>query len=158
MERTFAMIKPDGVARRLVGEVLTRIERKGLRVVGLKFLKMTRAKAEELYSIHREKGFFDGLMTFVTSGPVVAMVLEGQEAIKIWRTLMGGVANKTSGREAENGSIRGDYGMSKGHNLVHGSDSPESVAREIPIFFSKEELVEWKPADHDWVYEGPERG
>jgi nucleoside-diphosphate kinase len=158
MERTFAMIKPDAVQRGLVGRVLSRIEEKGLRIVGLKFIHMSKAKAEQLYAIHKERPFFAGLVGFISSSPVVVMVLEGQEAIKIWRTLMGGVANKTSGREAENGSIRGDYGMSKGFNLVHGSDSPESVAKEVPIFFSNDELVAWKPASTEWIYEGPERG
>jgi len=158
MERTFAMIKPDAVQRRLVGQVLQRVEQKGLKLVGLKLLQMPKAKAEQLYAVHKGKPFFDGLVGFISSSPVVVMVLEGQEAIKIWRTLMGGVANKTSGREAENGSIRGDYGMSKGFNLVHGSDSPESVAREVPIFFSNDELVGWKNLDGEWIYEGPERG
>ena len=137
------MIKPDGVQRRLVGRILERIEQKGLRIIGLKLIQMPRTKAEQLYSIHKGKGFYEGLVTFISSSPVIVMAMEGQEAIKIWRTLMGGVANKTSGREAENGSIRGDYGMSKGFNLVHGSDSLESVAREIPIFFNTEELVNW---------------
>lgn len=158
MERTFAMIKPDAVQRRLVGRIVTRIEEKGLRVVGLKLVKPTREQAETLYAVHKGRPFYEGLVSFVSASPVVAMVLEGVEAIKIWRTLMGGVANKTSGREAENGSIRGDYGMSKGFNLVHGSDSPESVAKEIPVFFKPEELVKWEHADHVWVYEGPERG
>ncbi len=157
MERTFAMIKPDGVQRRLIGRVITRIEEKGLHIIGLKFTQLPATKVKELYSIHKGKGFYDGLVDFIASGPVVVMALEGKEAIKIWRTLMGGTANKTSGREAENASIRGDYGMSKGFNLVHGSDSPESVAREIPIFFASDELVTWKHADHVWIYEGPER-
>jgi nucleoside-diphosphate kinase len=158
MERTFAMIKPDAVQRRLVGRILQRIEEKGLKIAGLKLLQMPKSKAEQLYAVHKGKPFFDGLVGFISSSPVVVMVLEGQEAIKIWRTLMGGVANKTSGREAENGSIRGDYGMSKGFNLVHGSDSPESVAREIPIFFGADELAGWKNLDNEWIYEGPERG
>src|SRR5437867_2812908 len=158
MERTFAMLKPDAIQRRLVGEIIGRVERKGLRIVGLKFLQVSKAKAEQLYAIHKGRPFYDGLVAFVSSSPVAVMVLEGVEAIKIWRTLMGGVANKTSGREAENGSLRGDYGMSKGFNLVHGSDSPESAAKEIPIFFSKEELIGWTPTDEAWVYEAPERG
>ena len=158
MERTFAMLKPDAIQRRLVGKILTRIEEKGLRIAGLKFTQLSRAKAEQLYAIHKGRPFYDGLVAFVSSSPVVVMALEGVEAIKIWRTLMGGVANKTSGREAENGSIRGDYGMSKGFNLVHGSDSPESAAKEIPLFFTNEELVGWRAGDEAWVYEGPERG
>ena len=158
MERTFAMMKPDAIQRRLVGRIVSRIEEKGLRLAGLKLVKVDRAKAEQLYSIHKGRPFYEGLVAFVASSPVVVMVLEGVEAIKIWRTLMGGVANKTSGREAENGSIRGDFGMSKGFNLVHGSDSPESAAREIPLFFGKDELVGWSPTDEQWVYEAPERG
>ncbi|MBI2900715.1 MAG: nucleoside-diphosphate kinase [Planctomycetes bacterium] len=153
MERTFVMIKPDGVQRRLVGRIVNRIEEKGLRVAGLKLLSMKESQATELYSVHKGKPFYDGLVKFVTSSPVVVMVIEGAYAIKVVRALLGA----TFGYDAAPGTIRGDFGTSKGFNLVHGSDSPESAQREIPIFFRPEEVVAWSPADANWVYEGPER-
>jgi nucleoside-diphosphate kinase len=134
MERTFCMIKPDGVQRRLVGRILQRFEEKGLRIAGLKLLRVDRATAENLYS-------------------VLAMVLEGAYTIEVVRTLLGA----TFGYQAAPGTIRGDYGSSKGFNLIHASDSKESAAREIPIFFKPEELAAWTHADHAWVYEEPER-
>ena len=153
MERTFVMVKSDGVQRRLVGEILGRFERKGLKIVGLKILRMPQAQAENLYSVHKGKPFYDGLVKFITASPVVTMVLEGARAIQVVRTMLG----KTFSYEAEPGTIRGDFGVSKGFNLIHGSDSPESAHREIPIFFAKGELVDWKSVDVEWVYEGPER-
>ncbi len=153
MERTFVMVKSDGVQRRLVGEILGRFERKGLKIVGLKILRMPQAQAEDLYSVHKGRPFYDGLVKFITASPVVTMVLEGARAIQVVRTMLG----KTFSYEAEPGTIRGDFGVSKGFNLIHGSDSPESAQREIPIFFAKGELVDWKSVDVEWVYEGPER-
>ncbi len=153
MERTFVMVKSDGVQRRLVGEILGRFERKGLKIVGLKILRMPPAQAEDLYSVHKGRPFYDGLVKFITASPVVTMVLEGTRAIQVVRTMLG----KTFSYEAEPGTIRGDFGVSKGYNLIHGSDSPESAQREIPIFFQKNELVDWKSVDVEWVYEGPER-
>ena len=147
------MIKPDGVQRRLVGRIVNRIEEKGLKLVGLKLLQMSEKQAKELYSVHQGKPFYDGLVKFIISSPVTVMVIEGAYAIKVVRKLLGA----TFSYDAEPGTIRGDYGTSKGFNLTHGSDSPESAAREIPIFFGKDELVSWTPIDTMWVYEGPER-
>ena len=153
MERTFSMIKPDGVQRRLVGRILQRYEDKGLRVVGLKLIQMSQAQAETLYSIHKERPFYGSLMKFVTASPVVVMVIEGNQAVAVVRKLLGA----TFGFNAEPGSIRGDYGCSKGYNLIHGSDAPEAAAREIPIFFEEKELVKYEHVDHVWVLEEPER-
>ena len=154
MERTFCMIKPDGVQRRLVGKILQRFEEKGLRIAGLKLVKVERPTAENLYSVHKGRPFYESLVKFVTSSPVVAMVLEGTNTIEIVRTLLGA----TFGYQAAPGTIRGDYGSSKGFNLIHASDSKDSATREIPIFFKPEELAAWTHADHVWVYEEPERG
>lgn len=153
MERTFCMIKPDGVQRRLVGRIVSRVEEKGLRIVGLKLLQMSRARAEDLYSVHEGRPFYDTLVKFVTASPVVVMVIEGHQAVAVVRKLLGA----TFGFNAEPGTIRGDFGGSKGFNLIHGSDAPESARREIPLFFQKEDLVTYEHADHAWVYEEPER-
>jgi len=153
MERTFSMIKPDGVQRRLVGRILQRFEDKGLRIVGLKLIQMSQKQAEELYSIHKERPFYASLMKFVTASPAVVMVIEGNQAVAVVRKLLGA----TFGFNAEPGSIRGDYGASKGYNLVHGSDAPEAAQREIPIFFDAKELLKWEHVDNSWVLEEPER-
>ncbi len=131
VERTFVMIKPDGVRRGLIGEVISRFERKGLKIVALKMLHMSREQAEELYSVHRDKPFFNDLVEFVTSGPVVVMIVEGESAISVVRTLIG----PTDGRKAPPGTIRGDFALSIQENIVHASDSPESFEREHKIFF-----------------------
>jgi len=153
MERTFCMIKPDGVQRRLVGRILGRFEDKGLRVAGLKLLQMSQAQAQDLYSIHKGKPFYDTLVKFVTASPVVVTVLEGNQAVSAVRKLLGA----TFGFNAEPGTIRGDYGCSKGLNLIHGSDAAESARREIPIFFKEAELVKYEHVDTVWVLEEPER-
>jgi nucleoside-diphosphate kinase len=153
MERTFCMIKPDGVQRRLVGRILSRFEDKGLRIVGLKLLRVSPEQAERLYAIHKGKPFYDSLVRFVTSSPVVVMVIEGHQAVAVVRKLLGA----TFGFNAEPGTIRGDYGCSKGFNLIHGSDAVESAQREIPVFFQESELVRYEHADHVWVLEEPER-
>lgn len=147
VERTFVMVKPDGVQRRLVGEIVGRFERKGLKLVGLKLLQLTREQAERLYSIHRDKPFFAGLVEFITSGPVVAMVWEGPGAVAIARKLIGA----TNAAEAEPGTVRGDYGLSVQMNLVHASDSTMSVARELPVVFGERELVNYEMADSGWL-------
>lgn len=147
------MIKPDGVQRRIVGRILNRYEEKGLQVVGLKLISMTDAQAKDLYSVHEGRSFYESLVKFITSGPVVVMAVQGAYAIQVVRKLLGA----TFGYEAEPGSIRGDFGTSKGFNLVHGSDSTESAERELPIFFKEEEFVSFTPTDLAWVYEGPER-
>jgi nucleoside-diphosphate kinase len=153
MERTFSMIKPDGVQRRLIGRIVQRFEDKGLRLAGMKLLQVSGKQAEELYGIHKGRPFYDSLLKFVTASPVVVMAVEGNQAVAAVRKLLGA----TFGFNAEPGSIRGDYGSSKGFNLIHGSDSPESAAREIPIFFRPDELVTYEHVDNVWVLEEPER-
>lgn len=150
MQRTLVLVKPDGVQRGLVGEVISRLERKGLRLVGLKMMTMSRELAERHYEVHRGKPFFPGLIEFITSGPVVAMVWEGPGAVEVVRNLMGA----TDARRAAPGTIRGDLGMDVGHNLVHGSDSEETAAREVGLFFSEEELVAWRRVDEEWMWPG----
>ena len=147
MERTLVLLKPDAVQRRLVGRVISRFEEKGLKIVGLKLMRVTRELAERHYAEHREKPFFGELVSFITSSPIVAMVVEGPGAIDEVRRLMG----KTNPREAAPGTIRGDWGLSITMNLVHGSDSPASAAREIPIFFADEEILDYSTADAPWL-------
>jgi len=147
MERTLVLLKPDAVQRRLVGRIIARFEEKGLKIVGMKLMRVTRELAERHYAEHREKPFFPELVSFITSSPIVAMVVEGPGAIDEVRKLMG----KTNPREAAPGTIRGDYGLSITMNLVHGSDSPASAAREIPIFFSEGEILDYQTADAPWL-------
>jgi nucleoside-diphosphate kinase len=138
MIRTFVMVKPDGVQRGLTGEIIRRFEAKGLRIVGLKQLTPSRALAEKHYAVHKEKPFFKPVVEFITSGPVVAMVLEGPEGtIEMVRLMMG----KTSPAEAAPGTIRGDFANSTQQNLVHGSDAPKTAASEIALWFRPEELL-----------------
>mgnify|MGYP005840261441 CR=1 FL=1 len=137
VERTFIMVKPNGVQRGLVGEVIARFERRGFRLCGLRLLKMDRALAERHYAEHAGKPFFTSLVDFITSGPVVAMVWEGREAIRVARTMMG----VTDSADAAPGTIRGDFSLSREENVVHGSDGPESAAREIALFFGGDALV-----------------
>ena len=131
MERTLILIKPDAFARNLSGEIIARFERKGLRLVAMNLMTLTREKAERHYAEHAGKGFYDELVTFITSGPLVAMVLEGERAVVAARQVIGA----TNPLEATTGSIRGDYAIEVGQNMVHGSDSPESAAREVGLFF-----------------------
>ncbi len=149
VERTFVMVKPDGVQRGLVGEVISRLERKGLKIVAMKMLRIPKEMAETHYAEHREKPFFGALVSYITSGPVVAMVVEGKSAVSVVRNLVG----KTNPVEAAPGTIRGDLAMDIGRNVVHASDSPESAEREISIFFTEDEIVEYSKVDEDWVYE-----
>ncbi len=149
MERTLIILKPDTVQRRLIGQVVARFERKGLKIVGLKMMKADEALAEKLYSVHKDKPFYDKLIRFITSSPIVVMALEGKKVITVARRIMG----KTFGSEAEPGTVRGDFSMSNSFNIVHGSDSPESVERELPLFFKPEEMVQWEPCDIQWVYD-----
>ena len=137
MEKTFAMVKPDGVRRGLTPEILRRIEQKGYRMVGLKLMNISRERAESHYGEHREKPFFGELVDFITSGPVVAMALEGEQVIAGWRSMMGA----TNPANAAPGTIRGDLATTMSENVVHGSDSPESAERELSLFFRPEELV-----------------
>ena len=149
MERTFAMVKPDGVQRGLVGEVVRRYEARGLKVVGLKLMQVPKSLAEAHYAEHQGKKFYDGLVKYITSGPVVALVVEGKDAIKVVRTVNGA----TNPVDAVPGTIRGDYALDIGRNVVHGSDSPESAAREIGLYFTKDELVQYELATKSWVQE-----
>jgi nucleoside-diphosphate kinase len=152
MMRTLVMVKPDGVQRGLVGEVIGRLEDKGLKIVALKFLNLGKQRAENLYSVHKERKFYASLIKFVTGGPVCAIAVEGPAAITLVRNLMGA----TFGTEAAPGTIRGDYGASRSFNLVHGSDSPESAARELPILFDAGDFVDYKVLGAPWVYDEAE--
>ena len=137
VQRTLIVIKPDGVKRGLVGEIISRFERKGFKIKALKMVWLSREQAEEFYSVHKGKHFFEDLVSFVTSGPVVAMVIEGDEAIEVARLMIGA----TDGRKAQPGTIRGDYSLSIQENVVHASDSPESFEREFRVIFREDEVV-----------------
>lgn len=150
MQRTLILCKPDCVQRRLVGTLMTRFEQKGLRLVALKLLQADKALAEKHYAIHKGKPFYDSLVSFITGGPTVAMVWEGREAVAVARNMMG----PTDGAKAPPATIRGDYGISIQNNLVHGSDSPENAEAEIALWFKKDELVSWQPADGAWIVGG----
>ena len=147
LERTFVLLKPDAVARRLSGEILQRFERRGLKVVGLKLLKVTPELSKKHYAEHVSKPFYPLLEEFITAGPVVAMVLEGPDAITVIRNMLG----PTNGRQAAPGTIRGDFGLSRQMNLVHGSDGPDAAAREIPLYFAPNELVDHKFLLDPWI-------
>ena len=136
MQRTYVMVKPDGVRKNLIGEVIARFERRGLRIAALKMLKISREKAEKHYGEHKEKPFFGELVEFITSGPVAAMVVEGENAIKAVRAMMGA----TNPLDAVPGSLRGDFALTMSHNIVHGSDGEESAKSEINNFFAAEEI------------------
>ncbi len=149
MERTFIIVKPDAVQRGLIGEIIRRFEQRGLRVVGMKFMQVDRTLAEEHYAIHREKPFFRGLVESITSAPVVALVLEGTNAVAAARNTIGA----TKPTEAAAGSIRGDLGLEIGRNLVHGSDSVENGEKEIELWFKPAELVSWARDTDPWIFE-----
>ncbi len=148
-ERTFIAIKPDGVQRGLIGEILGRFEQKGFKLVALKQLTPTRDLAEQHYGVHRERPFFEGLVDFITSGPVVAMVWEGDGVISSARKLIGA----TKPLEADPGTIRGDLAVNIGRNVIHGSDGPETAQFEIALWFQPIELNEWLPSDQTWRVE-----
>lgn len=149
MERTYLMVKPDGVQRGLVGEIMSRFEKKGLKLVAAKLMVIPKETAEKHYAEHKDKKFFPSLISYITSGPVFAMVWEGENAVQVCRNIMG----KTNPQEFAPGTIRGDYCMVTGVNIIHGSDSPESAAREIGIFFRPEDLVDYKRDSDKWIYE-----
>lgn len=149
LERTFLAIKPDGVQRKLVGEIIRRFEAKGFTLVGLKLMSVSKALAEEHYGVHKERPFFPGLVEFITSGPVVAMVWEGEGVIAAARKLIGA----TNPLNAEPGTIRGDFGANIGRNIIHGSDAPETAQTEIALWFTEEELVSWQPTLMSWIHE-----
>jgi nucleoside-diphosphate kinase len=138
MEKTLVLVKPDGVAKGLTGEIIARFERRGLTVAALKMLKLSPAKAESHYAEHKGKPFFDQLVAFITSGPIVAMVIGGENAVKTVRAMMG----PTNPADAAPGTVRGDFALSIGQNIIHGSDSPASAAREIEIYFTPDEIVQ----------------
>ena len=152
-ERSLILFKPDAVQRRLCGRLLSRIEDKGLNIVGLKLIQITPELAKQHYAEHVEKPFYPQLEQFITAGPVVALVVEGPEAISVMRTLMG----PTNGREAAPGTIRGDFGQSRQMNLMHGSDGPEAAAREIAIYFNDDELISHEPTLAGWLAADDER-
>ncbi len=147
MEKTFLMVKPDGVQRGLIGEIVRRFEQKGLQLVAAKLVQVSREQAERHYAEHVGKPFFDNLIKFITSGPVFAMVWQGDQVIALSRTMIG----KTNSLEALPGTIRGDYAVHTNLNLIHGSDSPESAEREIANFFRPEELLDYSKAIQTWI-------
>ncbi|MDB9509498.1 nucleoside-diphosphate kinase [Microcystis aeruginosa CS-338/01] len=149
MERTFLMIKPDGVQRNLVGEIIQRFETKGFTLVGLKMMQVSSELAEKHYAVHKERPFFRSLVDFITSSPVVAMVWQGEGVIASARKIIGA----TNPLNAEPGTIRGDFGISVGRNLIHGSDSPDTAKDEVSLWFSDTELADWTPAITSWVVE-----
>lgn len=149
MDRTYVMVKPDGVQRNLVGEIIARFEKRGIKIAALKMLRISRELAEKHYGEHKGKPFFEPLVDFITSGPVVAMVLEGKDVVSTARDMMGA----TNPLKAVPGTIRGSFGMDVGRNVVHGSDSPESAAREIGLFFAPEEVMDYNKEVDSWLYE-----
>ncbi len=149
METTFLMVKPDGVQRGLVGPVIKRLEDRGLRITAMKMMTIERERAEEHYAEHEGKDFYEPLLEYITSGPVVAMAVVGKDAISMVRKMVGA----TDPHEASPGTIRGDYGIEIGRNIVHASDSPESAERELDIFFDKEEYNNYRKVEETWIYE-----
>lgn len=149
MERTLVILKPDAVQRQLVGRIISRFESKGLRIVGMKMLRLSPDAAAVMYAEHAGKEFCERLVAFMTCGPIVAIALEGNGAIAVARKMLG----PTFGPDAPPGTIRGDFGLSKRYNLIHGSDSPAAAMREIPIFFANGELMSYDLADEQWIYD-----
>ncbi|WP_202080006.1 nucleoside-diphosphate kinase [Caldalkalibacillus salinus] len=147
MEKTFLMVKPDGVQRNLIGEIVQRFEKKGFQLAGAKLMTISKDLAEEHYGEHKDKPFFGELVGFITSGPVFAMVWEGENVIQVARDMMG----KTNPAEAAAGTIRGDYAVQVSMNVIHGSDSPASAEREIGLFFKEEELISYDKVMNKWV-------
>jgi nucleoside-diphosphate kinase len=149
MERTLVIVKPDAVQRGLIGAILSRLEQRGLRFAALKLLQITPELAARHYAVHKGKPFYDGLIEFITSGPVVVALIEGRDAIDIVRKTMGA----TNPAQAEPGTIRADFGLEIGRNLVHGSDGPDTAAYEIPLFFAEEEILSYERAIDAWINE-----
>ncbi|GGA25644.1 MULTISPECIES: nucleoside-diphosphate kinase [Bacillaceae] len=147
MEKTFLMVKPDGVQRNLIGEIVSRFEKKGYQLVGAKLMQIPTELAEQHYGEHKERPFFGELVEFITSGPVFAMVWEGENVISTARLMMGA----TNPKESAPGTIRGDFAVTVGKNIIHGSDSPESAEREIGLFFKQEELVAYAKDANNWI-------
>jgi nucleoside-diphosphate kinase len=150
VERTLIIVKPDAVQRGLSGEIIRRFENRGLRIVGMKFIHMSRELAGKHYAIHQGKPFYNGLIQYITSAPVIVMVLEGTQAVAVARNTIGA----TKPVDAAAGTIRGDLGLEVGRNLVHGSDSVDNAAKEINLFFSAGELIDWTRDTDRWIFEG----
>ncbi len=148
LERTFVMLKPSTVARAMVGKALMRFEEKGLKIVALKLTMVSDDKAARLYSVHKGKTFYNELINFITSGPIVALVIEGDEAVKVVRKLIGA----TNSKEAEPGTLRGDFALSNQKNAVHASDSVENAKCEMEVFFEHKEILAYERADESWIY------
>lgn len=148
MERSLVLIKPDAVQRGLAGEIISRLERKGLKIVAMKMLHMDTKLAQRHYAVHKGKPFFNDLVRFITSSPLIAIVFQGKNAVEIIRQLMG----ETDPAKASGGTIRGDFGIDIGHNLIHGSDSLENAAAEIDLFFSEDDVCDYEREVDTWVY------
>jgi nucleoside-diphosphate kinase len=148
MERSLVLIKPDAVRRGLAGEIISRLEKKGLKIIAMKMLHMDKDLAQRHYAIHKGKAFFDDLVNFITSSPVIAIIFQGKNAVEIIRQMMG----ETDPAKAQRGTIRGDFGIDIGHNLVHGSDSLENAVKEIDLFFSEEEIFNYDRELDTWIY------
>ncbi len=148
MEKSLVLIKPDAVQRGLAGEIISRLEKKGLKIVAMKMLRMDGALAQRHYAVHTGKAFFDDLVDFITSGPVIAIVFQGRNAVEVIRQVMGG----TDPAKASSGTIRGDFGIDIGHNLMHGSDSLDNASGEIDLFFSAEEILSYDRDLDNWIY------
>ena len=148
MEKTFLMIKPDGVQRNLIGPIVSRLENKGFKIAGAKLMNVSEDLAKTHYQEHQDKPFFGELVDFITSGPVFALVLEGENVISTARLVVG----STNPQEAAPGTIRGDFGLTVGKNIIHGSDSPESAEREINLFFDEAEVLDYNLINKDWIY------
>lgn len=149
MEKTFLMVKPDGVQRGLIGEIVTKFEKKGYQLLGAKLMQISTETAEQHYEEHKERPFFKDLVQFITSSPVFAMVWQGEEVIATARLMIG----KTNPKEALPGTVRGDYGVTTGKNIIHGSDSPKNAEREIEIFFKQDELMTYNKSIDCWINE-----
>ena len=149
MEKTLVLVKPDGVQRGLVGKIISRLENKGFRLAALKLMNVSRKLAEEHYGEHVDKPFFGNLVRFITSSPIVAMAIEGENAVQVVRTTIG----LTNPQEAAPGTIRGDFGLTIGMNLIHGSDSGESAVRELDLFFGPSEILEYSKDVERWIIE-----
>lgn len=149
MERTLVLVKPDGMQRGLAGEILSRLERRGLKLVGLKLLQVDEALARRHYAVHEGKPFFEGLVRYITSSPIIAAVFEGTNAVALVRNTMGA----TNPAEAASGTIRGDLAVEIGRNLIHGSDSLENAEKEIALFFRPDEIVAWSREADRWIFE-----
>lgn len=154
MEKTLIILKPDAIQRRLLGKIISRFEEKGLHIAGMKMMMIPEYVARAHYASHKGKDFFEPLVSYTTSSPVVVIVVKGKNVIEIVRKMMGA----TFGSKAEPGTIRGDYAASNRFNLIHGSDSPSSAEKEIAVFFTKEEIVDYQPIDLSWVYDISEGG